>query len=92
MDDENKPINPRKFKLWDTATLNSAMYSAAEIKHKLEEICNNTGLPVDEIKPTLIASDMLYLIVNSYVEAYEALMMENLLHLGSPHKTKPTIH
>ena len=92
MAEENKPLNPRKFKVWDTALLNNAMQHAAEIQHKLEEICNKENLPMDEIKPTLIASDMLYLIVSSYIEAYDALIMENLLHIGSPHKTKPTLH
>lgn len=85
-------INPRKFKVWDTAALNTAMYNAAEIKHSLEEICNKTGKSMDQIKPTLIASDMLYLLVDSYLEAYDALLRENLIHTTSPHKTKPVIH
>jgi hypothetical protein len=84
--------NPRKFKVWDTAALNTAMYNAAEIKHKLEEVCNKAGLPLDEIKPTLISSELLYLLAESYLEAYDALLRENLIHTTSPHKTKPTIH
>lgn len=93
MADENKKvINPRKFKMWDTHALNTAMYSAAEIKHKLESICVSENLPMDEIKPTLIASDMLYLIVDSYLEAYEALIRENLIYTGNNSKIKPVIH
>ncbi len=90
--DERESINPRKFKLWDTAVLNKAMYDAAEIKHKLEQICIKEEASLGNIKPTLISSDMLYNIVNSYLEAYEALSKEKLLHIGSPHKTKPTLH
>lgn len=89
MADDN---NPRKFKVWDTAVLNTAMYHAAEIKHKLEKICTEEKLPMSEVNPTMIASDMLYLIVDSYIEAYTKLEMEGLIHTSSPHKTKPVIH
>ncbi len=90
---EREPINPRKFKVWDTALLNEVMVDAAEVKHRLEGVCNKEHLPITEIKPTLIDSRMLYMMATAYLEAYEALVNENLLHIGSAtKKLKPTIH
>ncbi len=86
-------INPRKFRIWDTAILHEAMTDAVEIKHQLESICIKEDTPINEIKPTLINSRMLYVLASSYVESYEKLIAENLLHIGSKiDKLKPTIH
>ena len=88
--EKEKEINPRRFKVWESAVLKQAMYHSAGIKDKLQEICIREELPIDEIKPTLISSEMLYMIVDSYLEAYDLLLKEELIHT-SP-KITPTLH
>jgi len=86
-----KRRNPRAFKLWDSAVYGGVMVHAAEIKHKIEEASQQAQLPIGELKHTSIDSELLYIVVDGYLDLYRKLLNESLLKTGNI-KTNPNVH
>lgn len=87
-----KSRNPRAADLRNTGYLYTAMQQASQIKHDLEKISVDEQKPLSEIKPTLIPSDMLWFLADTYIDAYKLLMKERLIKSGNIHKIQPTLH
>lgn len=86
-----KRRNPRAFKLWDSAALGSIMVNAAEIRAKIEEASKKAEKSIDNLNPTNINTELLYFIVDGYLDIYSKLLAEGLLKTGNI-KSHPEIH
>ena len=87
-----KRASARAADLRNTNYLYTAMQQAAQIKHDLEKISESEDKPLSDIKPTLIQSDMLWFLADTYLDAYKMLMKENLIKSGNIHKIQPTLN
>jgi hypothetical protein len=81
----------RAFKIWDSQILNTAMVHAAEILEQLERDADIQQIDPMELAPTLIPTPVLYLLADSYLHSYKALLKESLLNTGNP-TSNPNIH
>jgi hypothetical protein len=86
-----KRRSPRAFKLWDSAVYGAVMVHAAEIKYKIEEASKNTDKSIEELGHTNIDSELLYIVVDGYLDLYRKLLGESLLKTGNI-KSNPNIH
>lgn len=86
-----KSRNPRAFRTWEQENLTLAMINCSEVKSRLEEISANENVSLDDMKPTVLPSKLLYLIVNCYTEAYKRLMNESLIKTGNV-RSNPNLH
>ena len=84
--------NPRAAKLRETGYFYRAMHLAAQIKYDLEKLATDEQLSLSEIKPTLISSDTLWFLADTYLDAYNALQKENLIKSGNIYKIQPTLN
>lgn len=85
--------NKRAFKFIDTMYLYESMQEAIEIRNTLEEVAQKEEVEsFSDLKPTLIKSELLYNIVDSYIESYEKLLKESLITSANISKIQPTIH
>lgn len=81
----------RAFKIWDSQILNTAMVHSAEILEQIEANADTLGIDPMELPPTQIPTPVLYLLADSYLHAYKALLKESLLNTGN-HTSNPNIH
>jgi len=86
-----KRRNPRAFKLWDSSVFGAIMIHAAEIKSKIEVASQTADKPVDELESTSIDTELLYIIVDGYLDMYKKLLSESLIKTGNI-KSNPNLH
>lgn len=87
-----KSRSPRAARVWETANLYTAMVQAAEIKQGIEKILGEEEVSISDMKPTLVPSEMLWFLMDSYLKAYSLLMKDGLIKSGNIHKISPTIN
>lgn len=87
-----KSRNPRAADLRNTGYLYTAMQQASQIKYDLEKIAEKENIPLGELKPTVIPSEMLWFLADTYLDAYKLLMEERLIKSGNIHKIQPTLN
>lgn len=83
---------PRAAKLWETTSLYNTMHTLSQLKNKIEELATKEGLAVEELKPTMISTFMLWDIAANYELAYKMLMKESLINSGNISKIQPTLN
>lgn len=86
-----KRRNPRAFKLWDSVVLNNTMVHAAQIKAKIEEASHTAQKPLSDLGHTNLDTELLYLIVDGYLDLYRKSLSESLIKTGNI-KSNPNIH
>jgi hypothetical protein len=93
-----KRRNTRELRIWEslglTSTMIDAMGTKEHLEHYLDAKAVETGLGMIDIKslgPTLIPTETLYRIVDSYLYMYGRLVEEGLIKTGNIHKIA-TIH
>jgi len=84
--------NPRAAKLRETGYFYAAMQQAAQLKYDLEKLSLEKQIPLADMKPTLIPTDMLWFLVDTYLDSYNLLQKENLIKSGNISKISQTIH
>lgn len=84
-------INPRSFRGRDSALLHEMMAKSVEIRFNIEALTHKEQLPIEEIKPSIIDTELLYKLVSCYVAQYDSLLQENLIKTGNPNSGL-TIH
>lgn len=99
MDERAKPVikykvsrNPRAAKLWNTSYLYNAMLQATQLKQDIEKVALEKESSIEDLDPTLIPTQLLWFIVDSYIDSYTMLMKESLIKSGNIHKISPTIN
>jgi len=84
--------NPRAAKLRETGYFYTAMQQAAQLKYELERLSREQQIQLSDMKPTLIPTDMLWFLADSYLDSYNLLLKENLIKSGNISKISQTIH
>lgn len=84
--------NPRRFKVWDTALLKEALETAVHIKDDIHNIMDTNNVEIEDVSSVSVPAYTLYVLADAYVAAYDALLVEDLLHTGNSTKFTPTIH
>lgn len=83
---------PRAAKLRETGFLYAAMQQAAQLKADIEKISIETNTHLSVMKPTIISTQMLWFLADTYLNSYNMLLKENLIKSGNISKISPTIH
>lgn len=86
-----KRKNPRAFRIWESDILNQTMVLAMEIQARIEETSKKDGLPLEEMNPSMMSSHSLYVLTDSYLALYNALMREGLIRTANL-TNHPQIH
>jgi hypothetical protein len=85
--------NKRGFKLYNTMLMYKVVQEAIELKAALEKVAEEQNIEyVEDLKPTLINTELLYNLADGYIRGYEKLLKENLLTSANISKIQPTIH
>ncbi len=87
----NSP-NPRAAKLRETGYFYHALNHAADIKYGIEKLSTQTETAINDLKPITVPAGMLWFLLDTYMDAYELLLKENLIKSGNISKIQSTIH
>lgn len=87
-----KKENPRALKFWDTEHLYSTMITASEINHGIEALANKEQKDLFDLQPILVPADVLWVLTDAFIDAYERLMQESLIKSGNICKIQPTLN
>jgi hypothetical protein len=69
------------------------MINAADIKYNLEcEALEKTDGKLSGLKAKTISPELLYLLCDSFLTSYEALVTEKLIKTGHNPRVSPSIH
>lgn len=81
-------MSKQRFRVWDSQALNDVCKLSMQLKQKLEELAVEQGEPIDELPPSLIPSEKLYVLAVAFVAAYDKLMEYDLVRTGNHKYTK----
>lgn len=89
---KKRRYSKRALKFWDTVTMFNSMQKSLNIKHAMDKVAEGLGVYPQDIGNIAISSEELYSLVESYAQAYNLLLKEDLIKSGNISKIQPTIH
>jgi hypothetical protein len=81
-----------KVRIWEDTLLSTAVKHCLQLKENIEELAQETLTQPHDMPHSLVPTDILYNIANSYSILYEILLQEDLKQTGNIHVPKSTIN
>lgn len=81
-------MSNQRFRVWDSQALNDVCKLSLQLTQKIEELATEQGEPIEDLPPSLIPSERLYVLAVAFVAAYDKLVQYDLVRTGNIQKTK----
>lgn len=80
-----------KVRIWEDYLLSAALKHCVQLKENIEELAIETKTQPYDLPNSLVPTDLLYNLANSYTMLYEVLLQQDLKETGNNHVPKSTI-
>jgi hypothetical protein len=80
-----------KVRIWEDYLLSAALKHCVQLRDNIEELAQETKTQPYEMPASLVPTDLLYNLANSYTILYEVLLQQDLKETGNTHIPKSTI-